>query len=160
MRGLTIPPDVAGYLATRIDTNIRELEGAITKLQVQSQLEKAPIDLRMAQQAIGDRPEAGHQPTIHTVISVVTEFYGVRLTDLQSKRRHRSVTLPRQVSMYLARQHTRHSLEEIGGHFGGRDHTTVMHAVKIVEGRRKVDADFDAVLILLDDKLKQNGRNT
>jgi chromosomal replication initiator protein len=160
VRGLSLPEDVAGYLATRIDTNIRELEGAITKLQIQSMVENTPIDLRMAQHAVGDRPDQpGAQPTIHAVISVVTDFYGVRLTDLQSKRRHRSVTLPRQVSMYLARAHTRHSLEEIGGHFGGRDHTTVMHAIKTVESRRREDTEFDAVVASLDERLRGTTRN-
>lgn len=154
-RGLELPEDVAGYIATRIDSNIRELEGAITTLQMRASVEQAPIDLRMAQLVIGDQPDrAGNQPTIQTVISVVTEFYGVRLTDLQSKRRHRSITLPRQVSMYLARSHTRHSLEEIGGYFGGRDHTTVMHAIKTVESKRQSDTEFDAVVTSLDERLR------
>ena len=160
MRGLELPDDVTNYLATRIDTNIRELEGAVIKLQAQSLLDKTPVDLRMAQLAVGDRPDhAGQKPTIHTVITAVTDFYGVRLTDLQSERRHRSITIPRQVSMYLARLHTCLSLEEIGGYFGGRDHTTVMHAIKTVENRRKQDQDFDVVVASLHDRLVQNGRS-
>ncbi|MCC6660429.1 MAG: chromosomal replication initiator protein DnaA [Phycisphaerales bacterium] len=159
MRSLSIPDDVIGYLATRIDTNIRELEGAVVKLQAQSLLDKQPIDMRMAQLAVGDRPDhAGQKPTIHTVITAVTEFYGVRLTDLQSERRHRSITIPRQISMYLARLHTCLSLEEIGGYFGGRDHTTVMHAIKTVDNRRKTDQEFDVVVGSLHEKLVHNGR--
>ncbi len=156
LRGIDLPEDVAGYVATRIDSNIRELEGAITKMQVQSMVEGQPIDLRMAQLAVGDPvSRTSNDPTIQTVIGTVTEFYGVRLTDLQSKRRHRSVTLPRQVCMYLARENTRHSLEEIGGYFGGRDHTTVMHAIKTVAARRRKDAEFDSVVVSLGDRLRR-----
>jgi chromosomal replication initiator protein len=72
--------------------------------------------------------ESAAQLTIQNIIDAVTTFYGVKLSDLQSKRRHRSITVPRQVCMFLARRRTRYSLEEIGGYFGGRDHTTVMHA--------------------------------
>ena len=155
IRGLTLPDPIAEYIASRIDTNIRELEGAITKLQMQSIVEGRPIDMPMAQAAIGDTARPGNEPSIQTVIGAVTEFYGVRLTDLQSKRRHRSVALPRQVCMYLVRGNTRHSLEEIGGHFGGRDHTTVMHAIKTVESKRQRDQEFALVIQTLEDRLKQ-----
>ena len=76
------------------------------------------------------------------IFDAVTKYYGVRLSDLQSKRRHKSIAFPRQVCMYLARRHTRYSLEEIGGYFGGRDHTTVMHAVKTVDGDSKEDVEI------------------
>ena len=72
----------------------------------------------------------------------MTKYYGVRLSDLQSKRRHKSIAFPRQVCMYLARRHTRYSLEEIGGYFGGRDHTTVLHAVRTVDGDTKADREI------------------
>ena len=80
--------------------------------------------------------------SIQAIIDQVTRFYNVRLADLQSKRRHKSVTLPRQVCMYLARQKTRLSLMEIGGYFGGRDHTTVMHSIKAIEELRTTDVKF------------------
>lgn len=154
LRGLTLPEDVLALVAARIDTNIRELEGAITQLQARSELEQRPPDLDMARQMLGEpEPAAAPEPTIQVVIKVVTDFYNVRLTDLQSKRRHRSVTLPRQVCMYLARKHTRHSLEEIGGHFGGRDHTTVMHAIHAVDVRRKENHDFDQQVAALDQRI-------
>jgi chromosomal replication initiator protein len=160
LRGLELPDDVAGHIAGRIDTNIRELEGAITRLQMQATLDKRTPDLGMSRQVLGEvapRVPTG-EPTIHAVIRIVTEFYGVRVPDLQSKRRHRSITTPRQVCMYLARRHTRHSLEEIGGHFGGRDHTTVMHAVQTVEERRKQSPDFDQQVAALDHKISLNER--
>jgi chromosomal replication initiator protein len=91
-------------------------------------------------------PVAQTTISIHTIIDAVTDFYHVKVTDLQSKRRQRSVALPRQVCMYLARRLTRLSLEEIGGYFGGRDHTTVMHAVKIIDSRRGQDTEFDGVV--------------
>lgn len=159
LRSMELPEDVTSYIATRVDTNIRELEGIIVQLGHRSSVEKRPIDLELAQLVVGDPPSrASSEPTIQTVVSAVTEFYGVRLTDLQSKRRHRSVTLPRQVCMYLTREHTRHSLEEIGHFFGGRDHTTVMHAIKTVCTRRKADSEFDAVVISLAERVRPNGK--
>lgn len=155
IRGLDLPDDVACYIAERINANIRELEGAITTLQIRASLDGRPIDLALAKFAMGENAPA-HQSviSIHTIIDAVTDFYHVKVTDLQSKRRQRSVAQPRQVCMYLARRLTRLSLEEIGGYFGGRDHTTVMHAVKIIETRREADAEFDGVLHTFEDSLK------
>lgn len=155
IRGLDLPDDVACYIAERISANIRELEGAITTLQIRASLDARPIDLALAKFAMGDNAPA-HQSaiSIHTIIDAVTDFYHVKVTDLQSKRRQRSVAQPRQVCMYLARRLTRLSLEEIGGYFGGRDHTTVMHAVKIIETRREADAEFDSVLGGFESSLK------
>jgi chromosomal replication initiator protein len=158
LRGMELAEDVAFHIATRIDTNIRELEGAITRIQMQAQVDGKKVpDLVAAKQAIGEiSPKATGEPTIQSVIGVVTDFFGVRLTDLQSKKRPRSITMPRQVCMYLARTHTRHSLEEIGGHFGGRDHTTVMHAIETVKKRRETDPEFDAQVTTLDERLRKN----
>ena len=158
MRGVPMPDDVAEHIATCIDSNIRELEGAITTLQLRATVEGKPVNLDLAKFALGDptiRAPGASEPTIHTIIAAVTEFYGVRLTDLQSKRRHRSVTMPRQICMYLARNYTRFSLEEIGGHFGGRDHTTVMHSIKTVEKRRASDKGFDGEIVTLSDRIKK-----
>ena len=91
--------------------------------------------------------------TVQIIIDAVTAFYGVRLADLQSKKRNRSIALPRQVCMYLARRHTRHSLEEIGGYFGGRDHTTVMHALKAVQSKMDDDAQLADQVDLLENRL-------
>lgn len=156
LRGMEFNDEIAFHIATCVDTNIRELEGAITSIQLLASMEGRLPDLALARAAVGDpAARASSEPTIHLVIQTVTEFYGVRLTDLQSKRRHRSITGPRQVCMYLARNHTRHSLEEIGGHFGGRDHTTVMHSIKAVETRRLTDSEFDAQVQTLDERLKK-----
>jgi len=155
LRGLLMPDDVAGYLAQRIETNVRELEGAVVKLQIQSSVEKRPIDLEMAHDTMGDiTPAIVGEPTIQNIISAVTEFYSIRLADLQGKHRQRSIALPRQVCMYLSRRCTRHSLEEIGGFFGGRDHTTVMHAIRTVDTKRNGDVDFDLVVRSLEEKVR------
>ncbi len=155
LRGMEMPDDVAAYLAQRIDTNIRELEGAVIKLHIQSTIDKRAVDMELVRSAIGDsQPQTAGEPTIQNIITVVTEFYSVRLTDLQSKHRQRSIALPRQVCMYLARRCTRHSLEEIGGFFGGRDHTTVMHALRSVNTKRGKDPDFDLVIRSLEDKVR------
>jgi chromosomal replication initiator protein len=155
IRGLSLADDVASFVARRVDTNIRELEGAIVKLQIQSTVENRPIDLDLTRAALGEARATGAEPSLQAITGVVTDFYRVRLPDLQSKSRHRSVTLPRQVAMFLARRLTRHSLEEIGGYFGGRDHTTVMHAIRTVDDRKGLDPDFDAVLRALEEKIRQ-----
>lgn len=158
LRGFEMPDDVSCYIAAKIDTNIRELEGAVVKLQILSSVEKRSVDLEMARAALGEEPgRTEKQIQIQTIINAVTDYYGVKVTDLQSKRRHRSVALPRQVCMFLARKHTRHSLEEIGGYFGGRDHTTVMHAVRTVELRFAAESDFARAVKVLEDKLKVPG---
>lgn len=155
LRGLEMPAAVAEYIAGRLDTNIRELEGAVVKLQIQAVVEKRPIDLDLARAALGDVPApVVGEPTIQSIIDAVTEHYSIRLADLQSKHRQRSIALPRQVCMFLARRCTRHSLEEIGGFFGGRDHTTVMHAIRTVEERRTTDAEFENVLRVLEERVR------
>lgn len=155
LRGLDIPENVACYIAARIDTNIRELEGAIVKLQIHASVASRPIDMDLAKEALGDRmPPSSNEPNIQTILNVVTDFYNVRVTDLQSKRRQRSVALPRQVCMFLARKHTRMSLEEIGGYFGGRDHTTVMHALRTIDDRRGKDPEFENIIRTLEDKFR------
>jgi chromosomal replication initiator protein len=155
LRNIGLPDDVASYIAARIDTNIRELEGAITKVQSLSIVNGSTIDLELAKQAIGEQvTSAGSQhPTIQEIIDAITLFYDVKLTDLLSKRRHKSIALPRQVGMWLARKHTRYSLEEIGGYFGGRDHTTVMHAIKAVMNKRQDDATLDHDVLRLEQRL-------
>lgn len=161
IRGITVPDDVVCYIATRIESNTRELEGAITKVQGLASFTNCPIDMDLAQKALGDQeaPAGPPQVTIQTIIDNVTGFFGVKLSDLQSKRRHRSITIPRQVCMYLARQRTTYSLEEIGGYFGGRDHTTVMHAIRTIEDRAEADPAFAAQLQQVDRRLTNgNGR--
>lgn len=155
LRGLELPDDVASYIGAKVDTNIRELEGAITQLQNLAAVSGSDISLELAKKAIGDHAPmvGGHHPTIQQIIDAVTRYYDVKLSDLLSKRRNKSIALPRQVGMWLARKHTRYSLEEIGGFFGGRDHTTVMHAIKAINRKREGDALLDGDVSRLENEL-------
>jgi len=157
LRGVALGDDVVCYIAQHIDTNIRELEGAITTLQMRASVERRAADLELAQDCLAElgAAPASDGPTIESIINAVSDFYSVRKADLLGKRRHKSISLPRQVSMYLAREYTRHSLEEIGAHFGGRDHTTVMHAVRTVKARRGGDADFEAIVRSLEQQVRR-----
>jgi chromosomal replication initiator protein len=154
MRGLTLPEDVVCYVAAKVENNTRELEGAITKIQGMSLLSNGKIDLELAKAALGESatPEQ-KRVTIQQIFDAVTKYYNVRLSDLQSKKRHKSIAFPRQVCMFLARKHTRYSLEEIGGYFGGRDHTTVLHAVRTVDGDCKEDPDIGRQVQTIDGQL-------
>ena len=144
IRDIEIPDDVATYVATRLDSNIRQLEGAITTLQSVALLDGVDITLELAKQTVGGvtKSNSPKNVSIQDVLDSISSFYDIKLTDLLSKRRHKSVTIPRQVGMWLSRKHTRFSLEEIGGYFGGRDHTTVMHAIKSVNQKRDDDSSF------------------
>ncbi|MDG2199725.1 MAG: chromosomal replication initiator protein DnaA [Phycisphaerales bacterium] len=155
LKGIELPDDVVSYIAAKIDTNIREIEGTITKIQGLSVINKAKIDLSLAKKAIGERISNVNttQMTIQGIIETISNYYNLKLADLLSKRRHKSISLPRQIGMYLARKHTRFSLEEIGGYFGGRDHTTVMHAVRTIDSRRGEDAILDKDLMILEKEL-------
>ncbi|MGC4031745.1 MAG: helix-turn-helix domain-containing protein [Tepidisphaeraceae bacterium] len=154
LRALELPEDVVCYVAAKIENNTRELEGAITKLQGLSLLTGGTINLELAKTALGDAepPEQKHV-TIQQILDVVTKYYGVKLADLQSKKRNKSIAWPRQVCMYLARKHTRYSLEEIGAYFGGRDHTTVLHGVRTVDGDMKEDPEIDRQVRQIDNEL-------
>ncbi|MHC4294488.1 MAG: chromosomal replication initiator protein DnaA [Planctomycetota bacterium] len=150
MRGVDLPENAICFIAGKIDSNTRELEGAISKIAMLAQVCDRRIDLALAEEALGTEPlPTKREVTIEHILNAVTSRFSVRLADLQSKKRSRSIAFPRQICMYLARTLTRHSLEEIGGYFGGRDHTTVLHANKMIERLRKEDAQFQATLDLL-----------
>ena len=147
LRDIAMPEDVVCLIAGAIESNTRELEGAIAKVAMLAQVSDHPIDISLAEEALGTEPDAQRrQITIEDILNVVTGRFGVRLADLQSRKRSRSIAFPRQICMYLARALTRHSLEEIGGYFGGRDHTTVMHANKTIENLRTSDPQLQAIL--------------
>jgi len=160
IRQLEIPDDVICYIATKVSANTRELEGAVTKLQGASQLQGIKIDLELAKSALGDSVTHDQRRiTIQQICDAVTKYYNVRMADLQGKRRHKSVALPRQVCMYLARRHTRYSLEEIGGYFGGRDHTTVMHAVRTIDTQARNDREMARQVSLLERAITGSNQN-
>jgi chromosomal replication initiator protein len=154
MRGLSLPDDVVCYIAAKVENNTRELEGAITKMQGLGMVHNGQIDLELAKSALGESATSEQRRiTIQQILDAVTKYYNVRLSDLQSKRRNKSIAFPRQVCMFLARRHTRYSLEEIGGYFGGRDHTTVMHAVRTVDDDTKNDREVAKQVTLIETQL-------
>ena len=129
-RGNELPDGVAQIIAERVDTNIRELEGAVNKLYSFSNVTGQAITADFAREVLSDIfTKRRGQPSMDDIIQVVTGHYAVKLSDLQSKKRSNQIAFPRQVAMFIARRITRHSLEEIGGFFGGRDHSTVLYAV-------------------------------
>jgi len=156
LRGVEIPDDVVHYIAKKVDTNARELEGAVNNVLGYAQLQERPLDIRVAQDAMGEpaAPPRANQTTLQHIIDAVTDYYQVKLSDLQSRRRHKSITEPRQVCMWLARRKTRFSLEEIGGYFGGRDHTTVMHSIRTTDDRASADPSFARQLEVLETQIR------
>jgi chromosomal replication initiator protein len=159
LHNLELPDEVPAYIAARIDSNIRELEGALTKVRGYAMANGIAITLDAAKAALSEDPAgtAPNQPSIQTIIDAVTKYYDIKLSDLMSKRRHKSVALPRQVCMWLARKYTRYSLEEIGGYFGGRDHTTVLHAIRTIGSRRDQDPDLGKAVERLEGVLGARG---
>jgi chromosomal replication initiator protein len=147
LRAQEFPADVVQFVAEHMTSNIRELEGAVVKLIAYSHLMGRPIDLAIAKEVFRDSLRApARRVNIDTIVERVTSAFRVKLSDLQSKRRTKSISLPRQVCMVLARRFTDHSLEEIGGYFGGRDHTTVIAAIERVEVLRERDPDLNALI--------------
>jgi chromosomal replication initiator protein len=159
LHALSLPDDVPSYIAAKVDTNIRELEGALTRVRGVAMATGQPISLELAKQALDGETSSrsNNAPSLQAIIESVTRYYDVKLTDLLSKRRHKSIAMPRQVCMYLARKHTRFSLEEIGGYFGGRDHTTVMHAVRTIESKTGADGKLQAEVGRIEQDLLQRG---
>ncbi|GAB0115207.1 chromosomal replication initiator protein DnaA [Acidisoma sp. C75] len=140
---VSVPPKVLEFLAHKITSNIRELEGALNRLVAHSALFQRPITLETTQEVLHDILRAhDRRVTIEEIQRKVAEHYNIRLTDMASARRARNVARPRQVAMFLAKQLTSRSLPEIGRKFGNRDHTTVMHAVSRVAGLMESDAAF------------------
>ena len=140
---VSVPPRVLEFLAHKITSNIRELEGALNRLVAHSALFQRPITLETTQEVLHDVLRAhDRRVTIEEIQRKVAEHYNIRLTDMASARRARNVARPRQVAMFLAKQLTSRSLPEIGRKFGNRDHTTVMHAVSRVAGLMESDGAF------------------
>ena len=141
--GAQVPPKVLEFLAHKITTNVRELEGALNRLIAHANLFGRSITLESTQEVLHDILKAhDRRLTIEEIQRKVAEHYKIRLTDMSSARRARAVARPRQVAMYLAKQLTSRSLPEIGRRFGNRDHTTVMHAVTRVTELMSVDTGF------------------
>jgi len=136
--GIELPEDVAFFVGRRIHSNIRDIEGALRRLVANSQFTGTPINLEFAKHVLKDMLAAqDRQVTLENIQKTVAEYYKIRVTDILSGKRTRSIVRPRQVAMALAKELTKHSLPEIGSSFGGRDHTTVLHATKKITELRK-----------------------
>lgn len=145
-----IPPKVMEFLSHKISSNVRELEGALNRVVAHSTLVGRAITLEMVQEVLADILKANdRRVTIEEIQRQVASHYNIRISDMYSARRARAIARPRQIAMYLSKQLTQRSLPEIGRKFGGRDHTTVMHAVKKVDELRSTDRHFDADVDLL-----------
>jgi chromosomal replication initiator protein len=139
--GIALPSDVAFFIAKRIQSNIRELEGALRRVIASARFTGAPITLDLTRDALRDLLALQDKlVTISNIQKVVVEYYKIRIADLSSARRSRTITRPRQIAMALAKELTTHSLPEIGEAFGGRDHTTVLHACRKVQELRATDS--------------------
>jgi chromosomal replication initiator protein len=146
-----LPEEVAFFVAKRIRSNVRELEGALRRVIANSQFTGRPITLDFAREALKDLLALQERlVTIDNIQKTVAEYYKIRVADLLSKRRSRSITRPRQVAMALAKELTNHSLPEIGDAFGGRDHTTVLHACRVIkelrESQTRMNEDYQNLL--------------
>ncbi|MCB1557023.1 MAG: chromosomal replication initiator protein DnaA [Alphaproteobacteria bacterium] len=143
MLGADIPGPVLEFLALKVTSNIRELEGALNRIVAHADVTKAPVTVESVQELLQDLLRShDRRITIDEIQRKVSEHYNIRLTDMHSARRARNVARPRQVAMYLAKALTARSLPEIGRKFGGRDHTTVMHAVRKIEELMVEDAQI------------------
>ena len=138
--GTPVPEEVAFFIAKRIRSNVRELEGALRRVIANARFTGRPITLEFTKEALKDLLSLQAKlVTIENIQKTVADYYKVRVAELLSKRRSRSVARPRQVAMALAKELTSHSLPEIGDAFGGRDHTTVLHACKRIRALRDID---------------------
>ncbi|WP_417542483.1 chromosomal replication initiator protein DnaA [Methylophaga thalassica] len=137
---ITLPEDVAFFIAKRIKSNVRDLEGALQRVLAFSRFTNQPMSIDMAQEALKDLL-ALHQKlvTLESIQKTVAEYFKVRVSELLAKKRTRSIARPRQIAMALAKELTSHSLPEIGESFGGRDHTTVLHACRKVAELKESD---------------------
>ncbi|MGC3981250.1 MAG: chromosomal replication initiator protein DnaA [Steroidobacteraceae bacterium] len=135
-----LPEEVAFFIAQRIRSNVRELEGALRRVVANAQFTGRPITLDFAKDALRDLLALqARLVTIENIQKIVAEYYKIRVADLLSKRRSRSIARPRQMAMALAKELTTHSLPEIGDAFGGRDHTTVLHACRVIKDLRETE---------------------
>lgn len=153
--GLEMPPEVVKYVAYNISTNVRELEGALISLLAQSSLNKREIDLELAKKVLRNFIRTSSKEiTIDTIQKMVCEFFDVPYDRLLHKTRKREIVQARQISMYLAKSFTKNSLKTIGEHFGGRDHTTVIHSCLTVKNLMDTDSLFKENVLELTQKVQ------
>ncbi|WP_294154093.1 chromosomal replication initiator protein DnaA [uncultured Clostridium sp.] len=158
VENLNVANEVMGYIATKIKSNIRELEGALIRIIAYSSLTNREVTVDLASEALKDiiSKKQGKHITIDIIQDVVSSYFNLRVEDLKSQRRTRNVAYPRQIAMYLSRKLTDMSLPKIGEEFGGRDHTTVIHAYEKISENLKTDDSLQHTINDITKKLTQN----
>ena len=153
--GVTLPDDIINFLAHRIRTNIRRLEGALIRVASYASLTGKKLSVEVVESLLREilHEEGRFSVNIEVIQKRVAEHYDIRLADMTSKRRPENIAFPRQIAMYLARQMTESSLNTIGEAFGGRDHGTVLHACRLVKDRMQIDAPTRHVVGFLEKQL-------
>ncbi len=153
--GTEMPEDVAFFVAKNVRANVRELEGALRKVLAYSRFSHKDINIGLAREALKDLLSIqNRQIGVENIQKTVADFYKIKIADMYSKKRPASIAKPRQIAMYLAKEMTQKSLPEIGELFGGRDHTTVLHAVRKIGGDRTKDSELNQQLHVLEQTLK------
>ena len=155
MEQVPLPHDVAVFIASHINSNVRELEGSLTRLGAFSALTKTEITITLAKEVLHNMLRGLHKEvTVENIQKAICEHFSLKMGELKSKRRTKNIALPRQMAMYLCRKHTSSSFPVIGDKFGGRDHSTVIHASKIIEKRMKDDPFMQSTLETVERSLK------
>jgi len=153
--GTAMPEDVAFFIAKNVRANVRELEGALRKVLAYSRFSHKEINIALAREALKDLLSIqNRQISVENIQKTVADFYKIKVADMYSKKRPASIARPRQIAMYLAKELTQKSLPEIGELFGGRDHTTVLHAVRKIGGERSKNTELNQQLHVLEQTLK------
>jgi chromosomal replication initiator protein len=153
--GAQMPEEVAFFIAKNVRANVRELEGALRKVLAYSRFSQKDINIGLAREALKDLLSIqNRQISVENIQKTVADFYKIKIADMYSKKRPASIARPRQIAMYLAKELTQKSLPEIGELFGGRDHTTVLHAVRKIGGERAKNSELNQQLHVLEQTLK------
>jgi chromosomal replication initiator protein len=154
-QGMKLPEDVAFFIAKHLRSNVRELEGALLRVVAYAGFRERPISLDLAKEALEDLLALNRrQISIEVIQKTVADFFKIKVAEMYGKRRHAHIVLPRQIAMYLAKELTQKSLPEIGEAFGGRDHTTVLHAMRKIAEQRQHDTDLNHQIHVLEQTLR------
>lgn len=156
--GVSLPNEVAAFIAKRLKTNVRELEGALQQVLAYQQfqnLSSHEVTIDLVKKVLRDQFNVVNESiTIEKIQKTVADYYKIKVSEILSKRKPKNITVPRQIAMYLSRELTNHSLPEIGESFGGRDHATVMHAVKKISQERTTNATLNHELHVLEQSIR------
>ena len=152
-----IPNNIINYIAENIKSNIRELEGALTRLEAYASLTKRTVNTDLVAEALKDIFPNGKakEVTMDIIQEIVASYFKIKIEDLHSKKRTRNIAYPRQIAMYLCREMTENSLPQIGNFFGGRDHTTVIHAYDKINQDKETDNRLSGILNELMDRIQK-----